>query len=407
MDDIELVREYAARKSENAFTTLVERHLPLVYSAALRQVGNPATAEDVSQVVFLLLARKADKLPGKTIVAGWLYRTTRHLAAKALRQESRRRHREQEALAMQNDDPDTGWTQMAPFLDETMAQLGELDRSALLLRYFQNKSLREVGDALGVNDDTAQKRVSRALDKLRNLLLKRGVVISAVAATGLLATRAAQFAPVGLSRSVAAVATGKAAMSSSAYALLLEAGRQTLAPKLAAAGAAALVLAGLGLAGFLIWPKPPPVIPVASLPSSIPTQPVADPSPVEPPSREVPKADPATNLVSVPAPVQASNAPPQVALVPPRPVMARPTNAPVNPPLVASNPRSAKQPLMPADGAQDQGYAGYDILFNAPTSATLTNAEDLAHSQNWLQIQRTQAPLRVKVSRGPAQPKKN
>jgi RNA polymerase sigma factor (sigma-70 family) len=405
MDDIELVREYATGKSENAFTTLVERHLPLVYSAALRQVGNPALAQDITQVVFLLLARKADKLPEKTIVAGWLYRTTRHLAAKALRQECRRRHREQEALAMQHDESDNGWTQMAPLLDEAMAQLGELDRGALLLRYFQNKSLREVGDALGINDDTAQKRVSRALDKLRTLLLKRGVAVSAVAATGLLATRAAQFAPVGLSRSVAAAAIGKAAVAPSAYALLLETSQPALAPKLALAGATALALAGLGLVSFFFWPKPPPVIQVASLPPSILTQPLPAPVPVEPTAKVLPKAEPATNLVDVAAPVKLSNAPPRVALVPPRPVPVRParaTNAPVNPSPESANTWAANQPPTPADAAQVPAFAGYDILFNAPGSVTLSNREVLAPSPYWSQLQRAQAPSRLK-----APPKKN
>src|SRR5438552_11713093 len=167
MDDAGLLWEYASSKSEAAFSALVTRHVPLVFSAALRQVQNQALAEDVTQVVFVILARKAAQLPEKTVLAGWLYRTTRHVAAKALRSEQRRRKREQESLQMQSNEPEAAWEQLAPFLDEAMSQLGEVDRGAVLLRYFQNKSLREVGRAFGMSEDTAQKRDSRAIDRLR------------------------------------------------------------------------------------------------------------------------------------------------------------------------------------------------------------------------------------------------
>src|SRR5215472_16152993 len=152
MDDTELLQEYAGGKSEGAFRTLVERYLPLVYSAALRQVGNAALAQDVTQVVFTVLARKAAALPRKTVLTGWLYQTTRYTAAKALRQECRRHHREQEAMSLQSVETESEWELWAPFLDEAMAQLAKLDREAVLLRYFRNKSLREVGQALGINE---------------------------------------------------------------------------------------------------------------------------------------------------------------------------------------------------------------------------------------------------------------
>jgi len=247
MDDAGLLWEYASCKSDAAFSALVARHVPLVFSAALRQVQNQSLAEDVTQVVFVILARKAGQLPEKTVLAGWLYRTTRHVAAKALRSEQRRRKREQESLQMQSNEPEAAWEQLAPFLDEAMAQLGELDRGAVLLRYFQNKSLREVGRAFGMSEDTAQKRVSRAIDRLRRLLLKRAAVPEA-ALSGLLSSHAAQIAPGYLSATVAATALRKASVSSPVYALLQESIKQAIWPKVAATASAVLALAvGTGM----------------------------------------------------------------------------------------------------------------------------------------------------------------
>src|SRR4051794_39634574 len=178
MDDGELLKRYVAAGSEEAFRLLVERNLPLVYSAALRKTGNSSMAEDVSQVVFIILAKKAHELSKETILAGWLHRTTYHVTMKALVREFRRRQREEKAVQMQNLDQDGEWERLAPVLDDALAELAEAERSAIVLRYFQNRSFRDVGKALGVSDDTAQKKVSRSVDKLRRVLLKRRVAIS-------------------------------------------------------------------------------------------------------------------------------------------------------------------------------------------------------------------------------------
>src|SRR6266446_1604840 len=172
MDDWELLQTYAKHRSEAAFTELVQRHLNWVYSAALRQVGDPHLAKDVAQSVFILLARKGGRLRSGTILAGWLFRTTRFVAARAIRAEQRRKVREGVASAMMPttnlpDDNEILWNQLAPHLDQAVAALSKTDRTAILLRFYEKKPLREVAQQLGLSEDAAKKRVSRAIDKLR------------------------------------------------------------------------------------------------------------------------------------------------------------------------------------------------------------------------------------------------
>jgi RNA polymerase sigma factor (sigma-70 family) len=195
VNDIQLLREYASRNSEAAFETLVARHLNLVYSAAMRQVGEPVLAGEVTQTVFIILARKAHALSNRTIVSGWLYRTTRLVAGRALRSEFRRRKREQEAAQMKPEQSEADWQQIAPLLDEAMERLGDKDRNAIILRFFQGKNLREIGAALGTNESAAQKRVARAIEKLRGFFNQRGIVMPAVVLGATLSGHAVQSAP--------------------------------------------------------------------------------------------------------------------------------------------------------------------------------------------------------------------
>lgn len=203
--DMDLLRDYLGNGSEETFRLLVDRHVDLVYSAALRQVWNPHLAQEITQAVFLVLLRKAPTLSPNTILAAWLYRTARFAAADALKAQRRRTKYEQEAARMKAEphDSEPAWDSIAPLLDEAMAQLGEQDRAALLLRFFENKSLREVGAALGSNDDSAQKRVSRALAKLRDFFTRRGVVVPIGAIGSLLLGHAVQAAPAGIAASIA------------------------------------------------------------------------------------------------------------------------------------------------------------------------------------------------------------
>lgn len=208
MNDMELLDEYANHHTEAAFTTLVQRHIGMVYSAALRQVHDPHLAEELTQIVFMLLASKADLLPKGTIVSGWLYRTARFVALDALKKRHRRKQREQQAAEMQaSAAEDSDWEQIAPLLDEAMSELSEKDRDAVVLRFFEEKSLAEVGTALGADPEAARKRVARALEKLRVFFVRRGCALPAATVASLLAARTIQAAPVGLTTTISASAT--------------------------------------------------------------------------------------------------------------------------------------------------------------------------------------------------------
>ncbi|HEY3931910.1 MAG TPA: sigma-70 family RNA polymerase sigma factor, partial [Verrucomicrobiae bacterium] len=202
--DLDLLRQFARENSQDAFTEIVRRHLNLVYSTALRQVRSPQLAEEISQSVFADLARDAGKLKSETILMVWLYSVTRRTAIDAIRKESRRHLREQIAVEMNNMNATANdWTQIEPLLDDAMAALDETDRAAILLRYFENKNLREVGEALGTSDDAAQKRVSRAVERLREFFSKRKITIGASGLVVLISANAVQSAPVGLVLTIA------------------------------------------------------------------------------------------------------------------------------------------------------------------------------------------------------------
>ena len=202
--DQDLLQAYAESRSEDAFARLVERHVDFVYSAAVRMVRDAHLAEDVTQSVFVLLARNARELMDRPILTGWLHRTARNLAAKAVRSEIRRRAREQEAATM--NQPDTLWHEIAPQLDAALSELNDPDRDALLLRYFERKSAREMAHTLGTSEDAAQKRVNRAIERLRDVFAQRGIAIGASALVLLISANAIQAAPAGLALTISTVA---------------------------------------------------------------------------------------------------------------------------------------------------------------------------------------------------------
>jgi RNA polymerase sigma factor (sigma-70 family) len=200
MQDAELLREYVRNGSETAFAELVKRYVDLVYCSARRQLGDAQLAEEVAQNVFCLLARKAGTLRGEPVLAGWLYWATRFIAARTQRAERRRRRREQEAVQMNQPDlrAEEMWGQLEPMLEEALDQLGEQDRLAVLLRFFQRKSLAEVGATLRISEAAAKMRVGRAIERMREFFAKRGVACSAAGLTALLAERSVEAVPAAI-----------------------------------------------------------------------------------------------------------------------------------------------------------------------------------------------------------------
>ena len=206
--DVDLLKHYARDNSQDAFAEIVRRHLGLVHTAALRQVRSPQLAEEVAQSVFTDLARQSSRLAPDTILSAWLYEVTRRTAIDVVRREARRQLREQIATEMNAMHATAAdWTHIEPLLDEAMHALDATDRTAILLRYFENKSLREVGAALGTSDDTAQKRVSRAVERLREYFAQRGVTVGASGLVVVISAHAVQAAPVGLALTISAAAT--------------------------------------------------------------------------------------------------------------------------------------------------------------------------------------------------------
>ena len=248
LTDQQLLREYTVCRSEAAFAELVRRHVDFVYSAALRMVRDAHLAEDVTQSVFVALAQNARQLTNRAVLSGWLHRTTQNLAANAVRSDVRRRAREQEAAAMNElQEPDAVWEQVAPHLDDALGELSEADRDALLLRYFEDKSAHEIALTLGVSDDAAQKRVSRAVERLREFFAKRGVTAGASGLVVLISANAVQAAPFGLSASIStsAALSGAAVHQTATIGLTKTLAMTTIQKTLIAATLAAAVGTGI------------------------------------------------------------------------------------------------------------------------------------------------------------------
>ena len=224
-DDMALLREFVRTNSETAFAELVQRHLNLVYSVALRCTASPGDAQDVAQAVFIILARKAARLNDRTVLTGWLYETTRLTAAGWLRTQQRRQAREQEAYmqsTLDQADPDNLWRQLAPHLEAAMSRLNAKERTLLALRFYENKTGVEAAALLGIGEEAAHKRTARALEKLRKIFTKRGIVSTTTILAGAISTNSVSAAPVGLAVTISATAAKSAVISATVTTLIEE-----------------------------------------------------------------------------------------------------------------------------------------------------------------------------------------
>ncbi len=245
-DDAELLRRYADDRSEDAFAELVRRNVGLVYHAALRQCGDAHQAQDVAQAVFNDLARKAKQLSSRRVLAGWLHTSTRFAALRVARTEGRRRAREHEAQAMSELHDGAGaaahWEELRPVIDEALQELGEREREAVLLRYFEGRPFSEIGTSLNLSEDAARMRVDRALEKMRPILRRGGVTSTATALAGALSTQAGAAAPAGAAAAIAAGAMLAGSPAAVATFMTLTKLQVGVAAAIAALGAVGLAL---------------------------------------------------------------------------------------------------------------------------------------------------------------------
>lgn len=247
MTDLDLIRDFTATRSEQAFRRLVDRHCDLVFSVATRVTRDSDLARDVAQQVFCKLAAKPNSVPLGVPLAAWLHRSTRSLAVDLVRSEAARRRREQSFSPAMNPEPSPDWSRLEPVIDSLIDELPELERRAVVLRFYEKKSHGAIGSQLGLSEEATRKRLDRALDKLRGLLAKRGIATSSAALATILPAYATAPAPVGLSASLsstalsiatATTAAGTASTSTSILAVIMS-------HKTVSAAAALLLLAGV------------------------------------------------------------------------------------------------------------------------------------------------------------------
>jgi RNA polymerase sigma factor (sigma-70 family) len=216
--DRELLAHYAETGSETAFAELVRMRVGFVYGTALLRVGGDThLAHDVTQQVFIALAREASRLKRHPVLTGWLHTTTRNISAALVRTERRRRTRENEASTMQEiyseTEPTPDWQKLRGHLGQALDALREKDRDALLLRFFEGCSFADVGNRLQLSENAARMRVERALEKMQALLSRHGITSTATAIGAALATPAAQALPAGFAATISSAALAGAGVA--------------------------------------------------------------------------------------------------------------------------------------------------------------------------------------------------
>jgi RNA polymerase sigma factor (sigma-70 family) len=281
MNDMELIQKYARENSGEAFAMLVSRHVSLVYSVAFRQVHDIHLAEEISQTVFIILARKAGSLGPKTVVAGWLCKTARFTSSKALTIQNRRHRREQEAYMRSNlnEMESNVWKHIEPLLDMALASLGENDHNAIVLRYLEGQNFKNISTALGTTEAGAKMRVNRALEKLRKFFSQRGLTCSAALIAAAISANSIQAAPLGLAVSTTVAVTNGMTNTASTATLLKETLKIMTWTKLKTTivlGGIAVLIAGTATAVYTIkevknsnWPSSPKYVGYATPESAV------------------------------------------------------------------------------------------------------------------------------------------
>lgn len=225
-DDAVLLRRYVEQGSEEAFTRLVQNHVDLVYSAALRRTnGDAHRAADISQEVFTALARQARKLSHHPVLSAWLHATTRNVAVNVMLSERRRQQRQHIALALETTQAATAapeWDRLRPVLDAAIDELAEADRQSVVLRFLERRPFKEIGAALAISEDAARVRTDRGLDKLRAALARRGITSTAAALSATVSTHATVTAPAGLASALAAESFAAASGGAGVFATFVE-----------------------------------------------------------------------------------------------------------------------------------------------------------------------------------------
>lgn len=261
--------EYDARRSEEAFAALVRQHINLVFATALRQVGDRGAAEEITQNVFVALAQSSDKLKSHPTIAGWLYRTTLNKSRERLRSDLRRRHREEIAVSRElaHLEGDSVWSPLVPLLDEALLKLREPDRLAVIMHFMEGQTFHEVGSALGVDEDTARKRVHRCLGQLTQFFRRHGFAVPGLTPDAPLFALSLHSAPAGLAKTISVVAVAKAAATSASTVTLLKGALKFMAwtntktaiaigiGLLIAAGTAAITVKGIEAFQTPAWQK--------------------------------------------------------------------------------------------------------------------------------------------------------